>query len=451
MRARKLTDRLLLASLFCATFEKVHWEVAGSVTLVDVLASGFAFLYLLGRLGLPGRRPTRTQAVLLLFLCLFVLVYLFGYFNLDTTEAIHQFAKGFVKFLIHFGFLLAAVAYLSRRGEAFYWRALGALMGGIAFNAVYGLLQLGVAQTGHNLDDLFVNPITGGGSKINLFGAVNGTSVYRPNALTGDPNHLGIVLLLPLLVLTPIYLRLERTHRYRVRLGVLLAFLLLMEIVTLSRSGLLGLGVGFLVLLLPYRRRLGTRDVLLPLAGVVGVLAIVAGAKAHYVVTVLRARISTGDRSTATHLGVYDFIPQIFRLHPLFGLGLNNFSVYYELVTGKTNWGPHSFYVALFVDTGIVGVAAFALFLLWFFRRLSVARRVGRVLALQRDATALRVRPLAWGLTAALVATMAANVFYLTMTFYYFYAFAALLLAAPVVFGRRVQRNARATARPSGI
>ncbi len=47
------------------------------------------------------------------------------------------------------------------------------------------------------------------------------------------------------------------------------------------------------------------------------------------------------------------------------------------------------------------------------------------------------MRPLAWGMTAALVGTIAANFFYLTMQFYYFYAFAALLLALPVVYARR--------------
>ena len=47
------------------------------------------------------------------------------------------------------------------------------------------------------------------------------------------------------------------------------------------------------------------------------------------------------------------------------------------------------------------------------------------------------MRPLAWGMTAALVGTIAANVFYLTMSFYYFFAFALLVLAAPIVFARR--------------
>ena len=52
------------------------------------------------------------------------------------------------------------------------------------------------------------------------------------------------------------------------------------------------------------------------------------------------------------------------------------------------------------------------------------------------DAAAARVRPLAWGLTAALAGTLAANAFYLTMQMYYFFAFAMLIVAAPVVFAR---------------
>jgi hypothetical protein len=42
-------------------------------------------------------------------------------------------------------------------------------------------------------------------------------------------------------------------------------------------------------------------------------------------------------------------------------------------------------------------------------------------------------------MTAALVGTIAANFFYLTMQFYYFYAFIAFALALPVVFGGRAR------------
>ena len=122
--------------------------------------------------------------------------------------------------------------------------------------------------------------------------------------------------------------------------------------------------------------------------------------------------------------------------NPFLGLGLNNFAVYYEFVTGRPDFGPHSFYVATIVETGIVGLALFAIFVLWIFRRLGAARQLGRALVAARDPLAARVRPLAWGMTAALVATLVANFFYLTMTFYYFYVFAALAVALPVAFGR---------------
>src|SRR5262249_59459762 len=94
-------------------------------------------------------------------------------------------------------------------------------------------------------------------------------------ALTGDPNHLGIMLIVPLLVLTPLYLRLEPGHRLRRKLGALLAFLIVVEIATLSRSGLLGIAVGCLVLLLPYRGYLRSRALIYPVVGALGVIAVV--------------------------------------------------------------------------------------------------------------------------------------------------------------------------------
>ena len=77
------------------------------------------------------------------------------------------------------------------------------------------------------------------------------------------------------------------------------------------------------------------------------------------------------------------------------------------------------------------------------FRRLHAARALGRALAAARDPLAARVRPLAWGCTAALAGTLASNAFYLTMQFYYFYAFVALALAVPVVFARAANEGRR--------
>jgi O-antigen ligase len=433
----RVTRFLFLATIFCVTFEKVHWNVAGAVSLADVLAIGFLVMWALERFALGDRRLPRTSIVVACFGLAFLLVYLLGYFDIDTADGVGQFGKGVFKWLIHILFLLAGVSYLARRSEGFYWRTIGIFAAGLVFNAAYGVLQLVAAQGGRNLDNAVLSPLTGGASSINIYGAVGGKSVYRPNALTGDPNHLGIMLVVPLLVLLPVYLRLGRGHRLRRQLAVVLAFLFVVELATLSRSGLLGLGVGLLVLALPYRRRLLSRELLVPLGASLALVGIVVLSRLNFFETVIRSRLQTGGRSTSAHFGVYDFVPQVLSSHPLFGLGFNNFSVYYELVTGKTNWGPHSFYVALLVETGLVGTAVFAVFLWYLFRRLQSARAIGRRLSAAGDTAAARVRPLAWGLTAALAGTVAANFFYLTMTFYYFYVLAALLLALPLVFGRR--------------
>ena len=120
--------------------------------------------------------------------------------------------------------------------------------------------------------------------------------------------------------------------------------------------------------------------------------------------------------------------------HPLLGLGLNTFSVYYEFQTGRTDWGPHSFYVALIAETGLIGSLAFGLFLIWLLIRLAVLKRAAWALARAGDPDEARAGPLADGLLAALLGTMAANIFYLTMQFYYFYALVLVIVTAAELY-----------------
>jgi O-antigen ligase len=426
--ASRVTGGLLLATLFSVTFEKVHWNVSGSLELADILTIFFLVAFALTYRGMVPR----TAMIVLGFFAAFLLLYFAGFFNLDSRQGVDQFTKGMVKFVLHFLFLAASVTYIVDRGPRFYWRAVGWFAGGLVANGIYGVLQLLSARAGHNLDQTVLSPLTGGASSINIYGAVGGQSVYRPNALTGDPNHLGVMLVLPLCSLLPVYLRM-RPSRLRTWLAVALAFMLIVLLATLSRSGVLGLGVGLAVLALPYRRFVFSRALLWPLAAVAAVLAYVLYSRWNFFSVVLRSRLQTGGGSSNAHLFVYSFIPDAIHLHPLLGLGLNTFSVYYEFVTGKTNWGPHSFWVALIVESGLLGLILFIGFLRYVYVRLRAGRMLGRLLGEEGR----EVRALAWGMTAALTGTMAANFFYLTMTFYYFYAFLGLALALPVVFARR--------------
>jgi len=436
----RIVTGLFFTSLFVATFEKVHWNVAGQIGFNDIATILFLIAYVA-----TERRPLpRTSAIVLGFFAAFALVYLAGFWAIDTKQGLTQFAKGMTKFGIHFAFLVAAIGYLAQRGERFFWRALGWFTVGFIANAVYGILQLGSQVAGHSLDNLVLNPLTGGAAKINIYGAINGQNIYRVNALTGDPNHLGVMLIVPLLALTPVYLRLPRRHRLKVPLALALVFLLLVDIATFSRSGGVGLIAGLLVLAVPYRRFFRSRQFLVPLGALAVVLLGVLYTHSHFFETFLRQRVSTQGSSANAHFAVYSFIGDVLHMHPLLGLGLNNFAVYYEFVTGKSNYGAHSYWVAVIVESGLLGLVLWIAFLRYVFVRLLAARHLGRLLDRLGDPVGSQVRPLAYGMTAALVGTIVANFFYLTIQFYYFYAFLAFALALPVVFAGRARALASA-------
>ena len=454
-RPRAIAERapflegLFLATVFSVTFAKLQWEVAGTLSLSDVVTGLFLLAFLVYRVERYDGRLERAAVIALAFFVAFLLVYLIGWFNLETAQSLAQWAKGMVKFLLHFLFLVAGISLLARRGVQFYWLTLGAFVGGVAANAAYGVAQLAVAEgTGRNLDAGWLQPLTGGASKINIYGAIEGQNVFRINALTGDPNHLGIELAAALVLMLPIYLRLERGSslpdpaRLAPRLSV--------------------------------RRR--ARDALpqrdarprlrLPRAAHSVQAAFPDGtvprpARRRHGGSLRRssrgeprsssrssprgsrrrgaARRRTSSSTTSS--------PTCSRSTRCSGSDVNTFSVYYEFQTGKTNFGPHSFYVASFVETGLVGTLVFAAFLVYLFRRAGATRHIGRALAAIGDPLSARVWPLGWGLTAALVSTMASNVFYLTMSFYYFYVIALLAIAAPAVFARRLNDRRMPTTR----
>ena len=440
----RVLEALLFVTAFCITFAKIRIQVAGDLNffLSDLTALAFVVGFLGHRISRRDWVVSRTVATAAGFFLAFLIVYLVGFFNLQTEVDRDLFLKGITKWGINYALLLCAVAYLERRSPRVYWQALAAFVAGFAANAAYGLVQLVLAETsGTNLDQLFLGKLglyeKGG---INVFGVIGGSNIYRTNALTLDPNHLGVMLVVPLLIVFPIYLRLERGHRLRLPLGVLLAFLALVELTTLSRSGFLGILAGLCVLVVPYRHLFLKPRFLVPLGALAAVVGYAVLQRSGFFETLFSARTEVGGSSVQSHFAFYSLIEPALSQHLFFGLGLNTFSSYYEFLTGKTNFGPHSFWVALLTEVGLVGAAVYTAWLVFLFRSLGATRRIGRQMAAAGDRAAARVRPLGWGLTAALVGTMAANLFYLTMPMYYFTVFAALVIAAPVVFSRAAQR-----------
>ena len=449
---RPWLDRLLLATLIVTTWHKLHWSPgAGDVTLEDILAVGFVGLFIADRALRRDFRLHRVALGLLLVMAVLEAVYLGGYFALENSTQLSQYAKGMTKFTLHFGFLVCGTQHVIDRGERFLRKTIGAFVLGLAINCAYGLAQL-AAQVGAgiNLDKRLIGPLTfGQGSLggINVYGQATSVEqgsyvslgVYRVNALALDPNHLGIMLCVPILLLLPFALRAGVGSRRGVILTGLLAFFVLVMVLTLSRSGMLGLACGLLVLAWPLRRQLIRPRFVVPVTAAVGLLAL-ALASSAYARQVVRSRVTLSDNSAKVHFQFFDLVQPVLDAHPVFGLGVNTFSVYYQFLTGKTNWGPHSFYIALLDETGLVGAVVFAAFLAWVCIRLAVILRAARALDRRGDAGAADWRSLGIGLSAGLAATLVANVFYLTMQFYYFYGLVLIIVAASALAVERVRR-----------
>ncbi len=437
-------DWLLLLTLSVLTFEKIRWETSlVTLTWSNLLALAFVVAAVIDRIRRKDALLHPAAITLIGFMLAFAAVYLAGYFDLTDKAALAYWLKGLGTWVVHFLYLILGVSHMVRRGRPLFMKAIYAFTAGLVVNCVYGVLQLGLAiAAGINLDKLVVGPLTadqGGIGGINVYGTVAGSqNVYRINALTGDPNHLGVMLCVPLMMLLPYYLGDRRGRR---RLGLLLLFMFIVQILTLSRSAALGDAVGVLVLLPVLHRYLPSARTIAKVVGTIAVVFGVVVASSHFVRTVIEARTQLHGSSTQTHLQFYQLVPPALDPHPLFGMGFNTFAVFYQFVTGKTDFGPHSAWIAILVETGMVGMA---LYLVYFAYLVLSAAAIWR----SPDPDISR---LGNGLVAAFAATAAANLFYLTMTFDYFFALALIAVAGAAMFGpARVRAPARVPAAAAG-
>ena len=435
-------DRLLVATLAVLTWEKIRWNTPGvTLTLTNILATAFVACFVVDRVRRRDTAVTPAAMTLLGFMATFGAVYMAGYFDLQNHDALTFWLKGIGSWLVHFSFLICGVAYVARRGRPLFVRGIRWFTAGAVVNCVCGVAQLGLQiMAGISFDHVLARvtgtPTTVAG--INVLGRVGGNNVYRVTGLTTDPNHLGIMLCAPLLILLPYYLHNRPQRR---GLGLLLLGIFVVQVLTLSRSAALGDFAGLLVLL-PLARSSLPRPRVLALSIGLPVLALaVVYRTSHFVHTVISARLSTGSSGVATHLQFYQLVPPALDPHPLFGMGFNTFAVFYQFVTGQSNYGPHSAWVAILVETGIVGLAVY---LAYFSYLVASAARI----RLTADVDMSR---LGLGMTAALIGTAVANISYLTMSFDYFFALALLAVAGSAIFAPAPATQSPPLVAPAGI
>jgi O-antigen ligase len=164
-------------------------------------------------------------------------------------------------------------------------------------------------------------------------------------------------------------------------------------VLSMSRGGILGLLVALVVAFgLERRQAAAPRLIVLALIGVAVLLYAVSPLR-----TVLAERLGSAslNYSASERLDMYRLAWQQFVEHPVFGIGINNFSVVAHQLRGMDNT-PHNFELGYLVELGIPGLL---LALGW-------ALALGRTAWRARSASAGEARTLGLGLWAAFIGFM---------------------------------------------
>lgn len=277
-----------------------------------------------------------------------------------------------------------------------------------------------------------------------IAGRANG---YRIGGPLGSPNYYAMILV-PLVPLAFDRLLHERRPALRLAAALTLVVVLLSILFTFSRGGFIALTVVLVLCLWRPAREL-RRPGLLPallLAGLV-LLPLALPAYRQRLAAIPAAlgqseSAAIDEPSIRGRLSEWTAGLQMFRDHPLAGAGLANYPAHYleyssqlGLDSRREQRSPHSLYLEVAAETGLLGLAAFAALLLALAGGLAHARRA--FLRAGRPSAAGLVAALAIGLLGYLVASLFLHAAYPR----FFWILAAIAFAAPIIAARPEGRS----------
>ena len=221
----------------------------------------------------------------------------------------------------------------------------------------------------------------------------------------------------------------------RLWLSGAMALVVACVVATTSRGGFVGLAslAMFVLVVSPWKRKLLVSACLA--AGVVGVVVLAPPAFWNRIKTIETAK-NEGDTGFQ-RLYLWGMACRMFVDHPVFGVGTNNYGIqapFYEDTkyadeSGTHMWGrvPHSIYLTLISEQGLVGTVLFALIVYWTFSTASKIRR--RIRSDPHDRRAAAAEFYATGLLAGVVGVLVSGAFLTVLYYPVFWVLVALMAA----------------------
>ena len=106
-----IVDGLFIATVATVTLAKLQWEVAGTLSFSDIVTALFLIAFLVrGSSAAIAGSPAALRSSARVLRSRSSSSTSIGFFNLETSQALGQWAKGMVKFVLHFLFLVAGAS-----------------------------------------------------------------------------------------------------------------------------------------------------------------------------------------------------------------------------------------------------------------------------------------------------------------------------------------------------
>jgi O-antigen ligase len=290
----------------------------------------------------PGNRPRLSVVDLGMGALVFAAVWSYP-FSLDHRATLIAAVR--LAFLWAFVLLYANALSKPKMAEAMVWT----LMASASFSSLWAMAQL------------WVPGFTYGSVRVvSDFGVLS----LRAGAFFHDPNYLAGFLAVSFLTAVAVLVHARRWIRAMLSAGAV-AVIGVGLILTLSRTGMVGVAVGVLIVLVtaPRRRRL------LLLGALAAVVALVLLAGSQSLINRIRSIGDVNsDRSISTRVWMYASTWEMFKSRWAFGTGLAAFyKTYpqYRFVAAVSDViRPHEIPLAVAAETGIAGVIA-QMVLIW--------------------------------------------------------------------------------------
>jgi O-antigen ligase len=265
---------------------------------------------------------------------------------------------------------LVAVCFVPTRREL-YWVCLLTVLGGVLAAALAYMFGLNEAATGQ---------------------AARGRLMLANTDMYSNPNTLGRVLLLPLVLAVTGFVAWRGTLQRALSLGCA-ALLALGIFISMSRGALVSIAVALSVLV--YRMRARWQVI----AAMLVLLVVSAAAPAAFYERV-GAAISGEDSTGSGRTEIWKTALQTFEHSGLFGVGLENFKeIYAVYVATSRGTGTHNIFLLVLIELGVVGLV------------LMLAAMSSEFLAARRARRAGHRGVVFAAVEAACVGTLASNLF----------------------------------------